>query len=137
MIITEMCSLFRKQGTIIRRLTYEEAFDILGRQCGQGIEKWELIGRDDFETGKGARLVVVEAIGTECWHEVHDEIVDGAVTRVDVRLGVFQRVVDALDDKRIVYIAALGGDVVYVVFLYVGLFCQSVVCQHFPIMQTP
>lgn len=44
------------------------------------------------------RLVVVETIGTKRGHEVHDEVVDGAVTRVDERLGVLQRVVDALDD---------------------------------------
>ena len=57
-----------------------------------------MIGRYDFETGKGTRLVVVETIGTERGHEVHDEVVDGAVTRVDERLGILQRVVDALDN---------------------------------------
>ena len=44
------------------------------------------------------RLVVVETIGTKRGHEVHDEVVDGAVTRVDKRLGVLQRVVDAFND---------------------------------------
>ena len=44
------------------------------------------------------RLVVVETIGTKRGHEVHDEVVDGAVTRVDKRLDVLQCVVDALDD---------------------------------------
>ena len=57
-----------------------------------------MVGRDDFETRKSSRLVVIETIGSKCGHKVPDEVGDGAVTRVNKRLGVLQRVVDALDD---------------------------------------
>ena len=87
----------KKQGAVAA-LAHGKAFDIWCRKKGQGLEKRELVGRDDFETGKGAGLVVIETIGSKCGDEVHDEVVDGAVARVDERLSVLQRVVDALDD---------------------------------------
>ena len=60
-----------------------------------------MVGRDDFETKKRSRLVVIETIGSKCGHKVPDEVGDGALTRVNKRLGVHQRVVDALDDIAI------------------------------------